>query len=343
VIDRALDTVFREAPGRIIVATFASLISRIQQVANAAEYYDRKMAVAGYSMMENIRMARRLGYLNLPDELLVSIEESKKLPPQQVVIMATGAQGEPSAVLSKLATGSHRQLEIEPGDTVVMSAHAIPGNEELVSRTMNKLLQRGAHVIYDPKAQVHVSGHASQEEMKLLINLLRPRFFVPIHGELRQLHSHADIAFSLGIEEENIAVVENGTLLEFTEDSMTIGERIPGGYVFVDGSGVGDVGPAVMRDREALGRDGFVMITALVNDRTGKILSGPEIISRGFVYVQSAEELFTAMRDLVRKVVAEAKNGNREQLVQEAVKKFLYNETKRRPMVFAQMYALHDS
>ncbi len=338
VIDGAFDGVFREARGRIIVATFASLISRVQQVATVAEFYGRKIAIAGHSMTENVKIARRLGYLLIADEQLISIEESMKLPPEEVVIMATGAQGEPTAVLSRLAFGNHRQLEIVPGDTVVMSAHPIPGNEEVVSRTMNKLLQRGAHVIYDPKAQVHVSGHASQEEMKLLINLLRPRFFVPIHGELRQLHAHADIAYSLGIPEDNIAVVENGTILEFTKTEMTIGERYPGGYIFVDGAGVGDIGPAVMRDREALGQDGFVMVTALVNNRTGEVVNGPDITSRGFVFMQDSDELFDGVRGLVRQLSREYKNGNREQIIQEAVKKYLYSETKRRPMVFTQMY-----
>jgi ribonuclease J len=338
VIDAAFDSVFREAQGRIIVATFASLISRIQQVANAAEFYGRKIAIAGHSMTENVKIARRLEYLKISEDTLISIEESMQLPPEEVVIMATGAQGEPTAVLSRLAFGQHRQLEIVPGDTVVLSSHPIPGNEEVVSRTMNKLLQRGAHVIYDPKAHVHVSGHASQEEMKMLINLLRPRFFVPIHGELRQLHAHADIAYGLGIPAENIAVVENGTVLEFTKTEMKVGERIPGGYVFVDGAGVGDIGPAVMRDREALGQDGFVMITAVVNGRTGEVMKGPDVTSRGFVFMQESDDLFNGVRDLVRRLTTEYKNGSREQVIQEAVKKHLYNETKRRPMVFTQIY-----
>ncbi len=339
-IDAAFDIVFRDAPGRIIVATFASLISRVQQVANAANDYGRKIAVAGYSMTQNIKIARKLGYLNIEDSMLISIEESQKLPPEEVVIMATGTQGEPSAVLGRLAYGTHRQLEVQPDDTIVMSSHPIPGNEEVVHRITNKLIQRGAHVIYDPKSQVHVSGHASQEEMKLLLNLVRPKFFVPVHGELRHLHSHADLAFDLGIPSENIAVVENGQVLEFTSDSMTIAERIPGGYVFVDGSGIGDVGPAVLRDREALARDGFLMIVGVVDKKSGKMIKEPEIVSRGFVYLGSAEALFDATRELVREVATQSSNGSRDQQVQTAVKKMLYTETKRRPMVFAHIHEI---
>lgn len=337
-IDGAFDRVFQDAEGRIIIATFASLISRIQQVANATEFYGRKMAVTGYSMLENIKMARKLGYLDIPSELLVSIEDSMKLPPNEVVIMTTGSQGEPSAVLSRLANGSHRQLDIQTGDTVIMSAHPIPGNEEGVFRTMNKLMQRGAHVVYDGKEQVHVSGHASQEEMKLLINLVRPKFFVPVHGELRHLHAHAELAEHLGIPDHNIAVIENGTVLEFTADTMTVGERIPGGYVFVDGAGVGDVGPAVLRDREALARDGFVVVVATMNKKTGELTEEVDIISRGFVYLRSADMLFERTREVVRETIAKSNNGNRQQLVQDAVSKFLFNETKRRPMVFTHLH-----
>jgi ribonuclease J len=334
-IDKGFDTVFQEADGRIIIATFASLISRIQQVVNAAEYYGRKMAVIGYSMVENVKMARKLGYLNIPSELLITLDEAKALPPEQVVIMTTGAQGEPSAALSRLATGSHRQLSIQEGDTVVMSAHAIPGNEETVYRTMNKLMQRGARVIHDARVQVHVSGHASQEEMKLLLNLVRPKFFVPIHGELRHLYAHAELAYHLGFEDDHIAVVENGTIIDFTADSMTIGERVPGGYVFVDGAGVGDVGTAVLRDREALAHDGFIVVIATV-DKKGKLKEDIRIISRGFVYLRNAEDLFVRVREIAAETVAST-TTNREQKVQEAVSRYLGNETRRNPMVFAHI------
>lgn len=336
VIDDAFDRVFQDANGRIIIATFASLISRIQQVANAAQFYGRKMAVTGYSMLENIKMARKLGYLDIPSEQLISIEEANNLPGEEIVIMCTGAQGEPSAVLSRLATGSHRQLEIRPGDTVVMSAHAIPGNEESVYRIMNRLMQRGAHVIYDGKEKVHVSGHASQEEMKLLINLVRPKFFVPVHGELRHLHGHAELAYGIGVPEGNIAVVENGTVIEFTKDTMEVGERVPGGYVYVDGAGIGDIGPAVLRDREALARDGFVVVIATV-DSNNQLTEDVRIISRGFVYLRSADALFEKTRKVVEETLRRS-NGNKSQAVQDAVSKHFYNETKRRPMVFTHIH-----
>ncbi len=338
VIDEAFDRVFRDAPGRIIVATFASLISRIQQVARAAERYNRKMAVAGHTMTENIRMAISLGYLQLSPELMISVEEANRRDPREVVIMATGTQGEPSAVLGRLAMGRHHQLAIEKGDTVIMSSHPIPGNEEMVHRIINRLFQRGAEVIYDPIAPVHVSGHASQEEQKLMISLVRPRYFIPIHGELRHLKQHAALAEEVGVPRENIAVVENGTILSFDENgTLTVGERVPGGYVFVDGSGVGDVGPAVMRDRETLARDGIVIVNTRVNRETREIIGEPEIVSRGFVFLRDAEDLMENARQTIRRTISQnpMANGSTQEMIQEALAKMFYNETKRRPMIFA--------
>ncbi|WP_119065466.1 ribonuclease J [Aggregatilinea lenta] len=335
-IDAGFDKVFHDAKGRIIVATFASLISRIQQVADAAQRYGRKMAVAGYSMTEYIKVASRLGYLNLPKDILINIEQAKKLPPREVVMMVTGSQGEPSAVLGRLANGNQRQFDLIPGDTVIMSAHPIPGNEELVQRTINKLIQRGANVIYDAIAPVHVSGHASQEELKLLINLIRPKFFIPVHGELRHLHRHAEIAQELGIPAENTCVVENGTEILLTADRMSAGERIPGGYVFVDGSGVGDIGPIVLRDRETLGRDGFLIAIVLIDKDTGQLVEAPEIISRGFVFLRDASELIESTQRLIEEIVDTHKRGSLlSNDIQDTLSKMFYNQTKRRPMVFA--------
>jgi len=334
-LNTTLADVFRPARGRVIVATFASLISRIQQVATAAERHGRKMAIAGFSMQEYIKVATRLGYLNLPPDLLVNIEQANKMKPSELVIMATGTQGEPSAVLGRLAWGRHRVLEVERGDTVIMSAHPIPGNEELVHRTMNKLIQRGATVIYDPLLPVHVSGHASREELKLLINLVRPKFFVPIHGELRHLTEHSRLAQSLGIPEQHIAVVENGTVIELTPDTLTVGERVPGGYVFVDGAGVGDVGPIVMRDREILGRDGFVTVQVLIDRDTGELSERPEFVSRGFVYLREAADLVTAAEHVIEEIIATTNGGDLTRAIQDALSRLFYNETKRRPMTFA--------
>jgi ribonuclease J len=332
VIDPAFDQVFREAPGRILIATFASLISRIQQVANAAFRHGRKMALVGTSMVENAKMAQKLGYLEVPDGLIIPTDEALKMQPKKVVIMTTGTQGEPSSILGRLSEGRNRQFDLLPKDTVVLSSHPIPGNEEMVHRTINKLLQRGARVIYDPIAPVHVSGHASAEEMKLLIHLVKPRNFIPIHGELRHLTQHAALARELGIPDENMAVVENGTVLEFEDGKLKVGERVPGGYVYVDGTGVGDIGPSVMREREALAEGGLVIVNLRVN-KAGQIVGKPEIISRGFVFVRESEGLFEAAQTEIASAAAKA-NGNLGETVQQRLADFFYTETKRRPMIF---------
>lgn len=338
VIDPAFDKVFREAPGRIIVATFASLISRIQQVANAAARHGRKMALVGTSMVENARMAQKLGYLEVPDGLIIPTDEALRQSPKKVVIMTTGTQGEPSSILSRLSEGRNRQFDLLPNDTVVLSSHPIPGNEEMVHRTVNKLFQRGAHVIYDPIAPVHVSGHASAEEMKLLIHLVKPKHFVPVHGELRHLNQHAAIAREVGIAEENIAIVENGMVLEFLNGEMTVGERIPGGYVFVDGSGVGDIGPGVLRERETLAEGGFVIVNLRVS-KSGQLIGKPEIISRGFVFVRDADELFESAQAEIASAITKLNGAYTpaalKERLQHVLSDFFYTQTKRRPMVFA--------
>lgn len=336
VITEAFEELFDRAKGRIIVATFASLISRIQQVANVAADYDRKLAITGRSMRENSSIARELGYLDIPDELLIDISQANSLPADKVAILATGSQGEPTAVLGRLATGRHAKLSIEDGDTVVLSAHPIPGNEEMIYRIINRLLQRGAEVLHEGIANVHVSGHASREEMKLLINLVKPKFFVPIHGELRHLKAHGRLASEMGIPDENIAIVENGTVLELNEHRMVIGPRVPGGYIFVDGMGVGDIGPAVMRDRERLANSGF-FITVVTIDEFGKVSEIPEIISRGFVYLDEAGDIMEGAKQVIVETVS-ASGRNRDELckrIEGALSKYLYAETGRRPMVYA--------
>ena len=334
-LNDAFHQVMREAPGRVIVATFASLISRIQQVVDVAAQHGRKIAIAGRTMVENTKMARELGYLNIPDGMLVTLGEIKNLPARETVIMATGTQGEPSAVLSRLAVGQHRSLQIREGDTVVFSSHTIPGNEELIHRVVNRLFQKGADVYYDPLSPVHVSGHASQEEQKLLINMLRPRFFVPIHGELRHLKQHGKTARQLGIPAENIATVENGYALTFGE-RLEIGERVPGGYVFVDGARVGEIGPAVMREREVLGRSGFVMSIVRYQRRAGRPVGRPHIITRGFIFAPGAEDLLAQAEDVTMSAASAGPgtpSAEVESQVQAALSKFLYQETKSRPVV----------
>jgi ribonuclease J len=333
VIDPAFDQVFRTAPGRIIIATFASVISRMQQAANAAIAHHRKLAFVGTSMTENVKIARKLGYLDLPDDLLVSVEQAMKMKPSEVALMCTGSQGEPSSILGRLSTGTNRQFDLSAGDTVVLSSHPIPGNEESVHRTINRLFRRGANVIYDAIAPVHVSGHASQEEMKLLLNLVKPKYFVPIHGELRHLHIHASLAREVGIPAERIAVVENGNVVEFDGRGMHVSERVPGGYVFVDGTGVGDIGPSVVREREALARDGIVLVNLSLDRHSGQLSEEPEIITRGFIVASDANELLAGMSKLAREAVKRG-NGNLKEDLQHTLSSFIYNEMKRRPMIF---------
>ncbi|MBL8118545.1 MAG: ribonuclease J [Anaerolineae bacterium] len=337
VIDGAFDAVFRQARGRIMVATFASLISRVHQVGKAAQVHGRKIAVAGHSMAKNIKMARDLGILNIPDEMFIDLNRINQVPDNKVVILVTGAQGEPSAVLGRLATGRHRQLDVREGDTIIVSSHTIPGNEEMVNRTINRLFQKGADVIYDPIAAVHVSGHARQEEMRLLINLTNPKYFMPVHGELRHLRAHGKLAMQAGIPANNIFIVENGFVLEADKNGVRVSERVPGGYVFVDGSGVGDIGPAVIRDRETLARDGFMMVVANVDAKSGELLDDPEIISRGFVYLRDATDLMATVKSTINEVLSNSnsRNGNRRDKLQESLGRVLYNETRRRPMIFA--------
>ncbi|WP_322805900.1 ribonuclease J [Thermanaerothrix sp.] len=333
VVDAALDQVFAEAPGRIILASFASLISRMQQVANAAQRHNRKLAFVGTSMVDNMRMARKLGYLDLPDDLVVPLEQALALPPERVVIMCTGSQGEPTSIMGRLSRGTNRQFDIIPGDTVVLSSHPIPGNEENVYQTINRLFQLGANVIYEAIAPVHVSGHASQEEMKLLIHLTRPKYLVPIHGEPRHLYRHAILAQQMGIPRENVAILENGQVLEFVNGQMRLGERVPTSYVFVDGSGVGEVDEEVLREREALARDGIVMVHLVLDRYSGSLRREPVITSRGFLTAGDADEVLARARKRVAEVAARA-NGNLNRDVEQALSNFLYNETRRRPLIY---------
>jgi ribonuclease J len=336
VIDDGFDEVFENAKGRILVATFASLISRMQQVANAAERHGRKIAFTGRSMVDNMKMARELGYVDFPERLVISLEKSLSMPDNQVVLMCTGSQGEPRSILGRLANGTNRQFDVREGDTIVLSSQTIPGNEESVYRTINNLFRRGANVIYEDTAPVHVSGHASQEEMKLLLHLVRPQYLIPIHGELRMLKHHAQLAVEVGIPKENIAVVENGQTIEFIDGRMRIGERIPGDYIFVDGSGVGDVDQSIVRERETLGRDGIMLINLQINAKTGQIHGQPEILTRGFMLEGELEDVMEGLKKQVKDSVHQS-NGNLEKDVLQSVKSYLYQETKRNPFIFVSV------
>jgi len=331
VIEPAFNKVFDEAKGRIIVASFASLISRMQQIANIAVKHGRKMAFAGTSMIDNAKISRKLGYLDVTEELIIPIDQALNMPHEKVVIMCTGSQGEPTSILGRLAIGKNRGFDVISGDTIVLSSHPIPGNEEAVSRTINRLFERGANVIYEAIAPVHVSGHASQEEMKLLMHLTKPKYFIPIHGELRHLVQHARLAKEVGIPEENIIVVQNGQSVEFSKGQMKMGETFPGSYIFVDGSNVGDISPDLMREREMMAQEGIVMVN-LMFDKKGQLSCEPQINTRGFLMNGDEEELKTITRSKIQDTIIHA-NGNLQKDVEKVVRNVLYSETRRRPLV----------
>ena len=333
VIDRALDEVFEKAEGRILVATFASLISRMQQVAKAAERHGRKIAFTGRSMVDNMKMARELGYVDFPERLEVSIEKALSLPDKQVVLMVTGSQGEPRSIMGRLANGTNRKFNVRKGDTIVLSSQIIPGNEESVFRTINNLFRRGADVVYESIAPVHVSGHASQEEMKLLLHLVRPKYLIPIHGELRMLKQHAKLAEEVGINKEKIFVVENGQIIEFVDGKLQLGQRIPGDYIFVDGSGVGDVDRSIVRERETLGRDGILVIDVVITKENGQLIGNPNILTRGFMLPEELDTMIDGLKRQIKKTVKKTTKELESEIIR-SVKSYLYKETKRSPFIF---------
>ncbi len=343
VINDSLDKIFANAPGRIMLATFASLISRVQQVADTASRYDRFIALVGRSMVNNVQMAMELGYLNIPQGMLIRAEDINKFRPEQVVIICTGSQGEPTSALTRIANQDHRLIHIQPGDTVILSATPVPGNEKMVHRTINNLFRQGAEVFYQGISNVHVSGHGAQEELKLMLSLIRPKFFVPVHGEYRQLVLHAKLGYSLGIPDENIVIAEDGDVIEVTGDDIKLAGHLSSGNVFVDGLSVGDVGQIVLRDRKVLSQDGILMAVLTVDKETGQPIAGPDIVSRGFVYMRDAEELLDSARIRVLELFASLNghglNGHTSDwaFVKDKIKytlsEFLYEKTHRRPMI----------
>ncbi len=325
-----LDQVFAEAPGRIILATFGSLISRVQQILDVAARHGRVVAVDGRSLVESVERAQELGYLKAPSGVLVNLKALKKHPDNKVAIIATGSQGESAAALGRMAFGQHRHITIKKGDTVVYSSRVIPGNEIVINRAVNRLFQQGANVILGKGTDVHVSGHASQEELKLLLSLVKPQYFIPVHGELQHLHAHAKLAQRQGMLAENIKILENGTVAEFGSKGLEITERIPGGYLFVDGNRVGDVGRVVLRDREMLSENGFVLAVVHINHEDGRVTSRPEIITRGFIYIRESGDLLSKAEEVVMKVLPAKKPYD---AVRKALSDFVYRETGRQPMV----------
>jgi len=333
-VSETFERVFSQAKGRIIVSTFASNISRVQQVIDCALRHNRRLGVVGRSMVENVRMARSLGYLTAPDDMFLRIDDLDMLPPSQVAIVCTGTQGEPTSALVRMANQEHRQVSIQYGDTVILSATPIPGNEELVHRTLDNLFRLGANVCYHRLMPVHVSGHASQEEQKMMISLTQPRYFIPAGGEYRHLVLHAQLARELGIPGENIFVVENGQVIEFDDQGGRLGERVGGGHVLIDGLGIGDVGEVVLRDRRLLSRDGFVVVVVALDEATGEVIEGPDIVSRGFVYMRDAEALIEEAKHLVIEALANGHRDTASNVIHDTLAEFVYRRTRRRPMIF---------
>jgi ribonuclease J len=326
----------------VIVTTFSSLISRVQQVIDAAAKYHRRVFIVGRSMTDTTNIALELGYLNAPDNIIGRIEEMKGLPNNKIVLITTGSQGEPTSALVRMANRDHKHVHIQKSDTIVLSSTPVPGNESLVNRTVDSLFKLGAHVIYSKLGQVHVHGHGSQEELKLILSLVKPKYFVPIHGEYRHLSLHASLAESVGMPKENIFVMEDGEVLELNSTAARINGKVASGHVYVDGLSVGDIGGVVLRTRKMLSRDGIVVVIIAVNQQTGKLVGRPDIVTRGFIDTHEFSELMDESREVLAKTldhsgdrVAEWSFINTK--VKDTMEKFFYDRTKRRPMILPFM------
>ncbi len=333
----ALRTIMVNAEGRVIIATFASLIARAQQVIDAAVFTNRKVFVTGRSMINNVAMARQLGYLYVPPDTIVGVDEMQRLPPSQLAILTTGSQGEPTSALTRMAKGTHRHITIAEGDTVVLSATAIPGNEMAVARNVDNLFRKGAHVLYNRVENVHVRGHASRDELKIIHSILQPEYFVPVHGEYRHLVTHAQLAESVGVPEGNAFVLTDGDVLEIDEDEARLANRVPAGYVYIDGLGIGDIDDSVLRDRAHLGGDGVVVVIVTFDAQTGRRVRPVEVSSRGFVDAAEQADLLNRAARVAEKALEGREHATPSREVdtslRDALSKFLYDETRRRPMV----------
>lgn len=324
---------------RIVVATFASNIHRVQQIIDVAKHLRRKVAVVGRSLENLVQVGEELGYLNVPDNILISIDNIKDYPDDKLVIITTGSQGEPMSALTKIANGEHRKVTASPNDYVIISATPIPGNEKMVSNVVNELMKRDIEVIYENMYEVHVSGHACQEELKLMMGVIKPKFFFPVHGEQKHLKKHAKLAEAMGISKKNIFIGDIGKHVEITERGIKTLDDVPSGDVYVDGIGVGDVGNIVLNDRKHLSADGIIIIVATIDSQTGEVLSGPDIVSRGFVYVRESEELIASARDLSCRIIEETYNSSYHDwntvktTLRDEVSHMMYEKTKRNPMI----------
>ncbi len=340
VVGKTLDEIFLGAKeNRVIISTFSSNIHRIQQIINTSQKYGRKVAVSGRSMINGINVAVNLGFLNAPRGMLLDINEMNKYRKDEITIITTGSQGEPMSALSRIAAGEHKKIEVSVGDTIVLSAHPIPGNEKSVAKVINQLFERGAKIVYDGESDIHVSGHARREELKLIHRLVKPQFFMPVHGEYRHLYLHGELAVELGMKPENIFLMKNGSVLELSRNECDIVGQVPSGNILVDGLGVGDVGNIVLRDRKHLSEDGLMVVVVNLSKEDGKMVSEPDIISRGFVYVREAEELMDEAREIVKQcLVKNEGKSNRawaymKTEIKEELKHYLFEKTKRNPMI----------
>ena len=340
IIGETLNRIISNANGRVIVATFASNIHRMQQIADASMMYNRKIVFSGRSMENISNVAMDLGYLHIPEESIVGIEDLNRYPSDKITIITTGSQGEPMAGLSRIAYGSHRHISIEQDDLFIISASPIPGNDKLVSRVINQLYRKGVEVIYEDLEDIHVSGHAYKEELKLIHTLVKPKYFMPVHGEYRHLKHHSDLALKLGMDKSNVFTLETGQVLEISQDKAIATEKVHTGVVFVDGIGIGDVGNIVLRDRRDLARDGMVTIVVAINKETYSIVSGPDIITRGFIYARESEGLIKKIKDVAKEEIEICLENNiiewqvLKSGVRKSVEQLLYHKTKRRPSVF---------
>ena len=340
IIGETLNRIISNANGRVIVATFASNIHRMQQIADASMMYNRKIVFSGRSMENISNVAMDLGYLHIPKESIVGIEDLNRYPSDKITIITTGSQGEPMAGLSRIAYGSHRHISIEQDDLFIISASPIPGNDKLVSRVINQLYRKGVEVIYEDLEDIHVSGHAYKEELKLIHTLVKPKYFMPVHGEYRHLKHHSDLALKLGMDKSNVFTLETGQVLEISQDKAIATEKVHTGVVFVDGIGIGDVGNIVLRDRRDLARDGMVTIVVAINKETYSIVSGPDIITRGFIYARESEGLIKKIKDVAKEEIEICLENNiiewqvLKSGVRKSVEQLLYHKTKRRPSVF---------
>jgi ribonuclease J len=333
------DKIFQDCDKRIIVATFASNVHRVQQIVNAAVKVNRKVAICGRSMVNVMTVAKELGYLDIPDDVLIDIEEIDNYTPEKMVLITTGSQGEPMSALSRMSQGNHRKVVINNQDLVIISASPIPGNEKLVSNIIDDLFKIGADVIYHSLADIHVSGHACAEEQKLMLSLVKPKFFIPVHGEFRHLKAHAETARKIGIPEQNIIMMTNGKVLELDNESYKITGTVQSGSVLIDGLGVGDVGNIVLRDRQHLSQDGLIVIVITMDSKTGHVIAGPDVISRGFVYVRESENLMEEIRQIIKRELAKCEEKKTmdwttiKNMLKDSLKDFLYEKTKRNPMI----------